>query len=60
VAIGQKTEISIVSDDGELLANTVAASTVLKVIELSHIIVPIFVLVLLYVYIMTKEDKSGS
>ena len=60
VAIGQKTEILIVSDDGELLANTVAASTVLKGIELSHIIVPIFVLVLLYVYIMTKEDKSVS
>jgi hypothetical protein len=54
-AIGQKTEILILRDDGELLANTVAAFTVLKGIELSYILVPIILLILLYAYITQKE-----
>jgi len=54
-AIGQKTEILILNDDGTLLANTVAASTVLKGIEFSYILVPIILLILLYAYITQKE-----
>jgi hypothetical protein len=57
VAIGQKTEVLIVSDDGELLANTVAASAMLKGIELSHIAVPMIVLISLYVYILLNERE---
>jgi hypothetical protein len=58
VAIGQKTEILIVSDDGELLANTVAASTILKGLTLTYILLPIILLLLFYIYISYKESKN--
>lgn len=60
LAIGQKTEILILSDDGGLLAKTVAASTVLKGLALLYVLLPIILLLLLYTYISHKESKFIS
>jgi len=60
VAIGQKTEILILSNDGGLLAETVAASTVLKGLALLYMLLPIILLLLLYTYISSKESKIVS
>jgi hypothetical protein len=57
IAIGQKTEILILSDDGELLTKTTAASTVLKGLTLLYVLLPIILLLLLYTYISYKESK---
>jgi len=50
-AIGQKTEILILSDEGELLTKTVAASTVLKGSILLYFLLIIFLLLLCYAYV---------
>jgi len=57
IAIGRKTEILILSDDGELLAKTTAASMVLKGLALLYVLLPIILLFLLYTYISHKESK---
>jgi len=57
-AIGQKTEILMISDNGGLLVKTVASVTLLKGIELSYILVPIILLILLYAFTTRKEGNS--
>jgi hypothetical protein len=60
IAVGQKMEILLLGEEGELLANTVVASTVLEGIRLSYILVLIILLSLLYLYTTYRENKSIS